>query len=65
MFVEQTLRCPATGEPLRRDGDALVSAAGRHYPIVGGVPCGVFTWRAPVPLVEELSELLAGRAVAA
>jgi SAM-dependent methyltransferase len=38
MFVEQTLRCPATGEPLRRDGDALVSAAGRRYPIVGGVP---------------------------
>ncbi len=37
---------------------------GPDTPIVGGVPCGVFTWGAPVPLVEELSALLAGRLVA-
>jgi SAM-dependent methyltransferase len=38
MFVEQTLRCPATGEPLHRAGDALESESGRRYRIVGGVP---------------------------
>ena len=38
MFREQTLRCPATGEPLHRAGDALESASGRRYRIVGGVP---------------------------
>lgn len=32
------VRCPVTGEPLRRDGDRLVSASGRSYPIVGGLP---------------------------
>jgi SAM-dependent methyltransferase/uncharacterized protein YbaR (Trm112 family) len=35
----QTLRCPATGEPLSRAGSDLVTAdGGRRYPIVGGVP---------------------------
>ena len=38
MFREQTLRCPATGEPLRRAGDALESESGRRYRIAGGVP---------------------------
>jgi len=37
---------------------------GPETPVVGGIPCGVFTWRAPVPLVEELSDLLAGRVAA-
>lgn len=33
------LRCPASGEGLRRVGDALVSANGHHeYPLVQGVP---------------------------
>jgi exodeoxyribonuclease V beta subunit len=36
---------------------------GPDTPVVDGVPCGVFTWRAPVPLVEDLSALLAGRVV--
>jgi SAM-dependent methyltransferase len=35
----QTLCCPATGEPLSRNGSELVTADGaRRYPIVGGVP---------------------------
>jgi len=39
MFDQQTLRCPATGSRLRRDGSALVSEDGsRRYPVVGGVP---------------------------
>jgi len=32
------LGCPETNEPLTRDGDALVSPAGKRYPIVGGIP---------------------------
>jgi exodeoxyribonuclease V beta subunit len=38
---------------------------GPETPVVDGVPCGVFSWRPPVGLVEELSALLAGRAGAA
>ena len=35
----QTLRCPATGAPLRREGSELVTEDGkRRYPVVGGVP---------------------------
>ncbi|MDQ2758359.1 MAG: UvrD-helicase domain-containing protein, partial [Actinomycetota bacterium] len=33
-------------------------------PVVDGQPCGVFSWRPPVALVEELSDLLDGRAPA-
>ena len=29
---------PVSGEPLRRDGDALVSDAGERYPVVNGIP---------------------------
>jgi SAM-dependent methyltransferase len=40
MLSEATLarlRCPATGEPLRREGDELVSHSGKHrYPIHAG-----------------------------
>ena len=32
------LRCPETGEPLREEGDALVTDDGRRYPVVSGVP---------------------------
>ena len=36
---EETLRCPATGAPLRRAGAELVTEDGtRRYPVVGGVP---------------------------
>jgi exodeoxyribonuclease V beta subunit len=28
--------------------------------VVDGHPCGVFSWRPPVALVEELSDLLDG-----
>ena len=39
IFNEQTLRCPATGAPLRRAGSELVTEDGaRRYPIVRGVP---------------------------
>ncbi|MDO5682147.1 MAG: 3'-5' exonuclease, partial [Propionibacteriaceae bacterium] len=34
--------------------------AGPDTPLVGGTPCGVFTWRPPAALITELSDLLAG-----
>ena len=30
------------------------------YALVDGEPCGVFSWRPPVALVEALSDLLDG-----
>ncbi|MBV9831937.1 MAG: PD-(D/E)XK nuclease family protein, partial [Marmoricola sp.] len=33
---------------------------GPETPVVGGVPCGVFSWRPPAAMVVELSDLLAG-----
>jgi exodeoxyribonuclease V beta subunit len=52
-------------DPERHLGEVLYlyvrGMCGPDTPVVGGIPCGVFTWRAPVPLVEELSALLAGR----
>lgn len=34
----ESLVCPVDKGPLSRDGDALVSRAGRRYPVVDGVP---------------------------
>jgi exodeoxyribonuclease V beta subunit len=34
---------------------------GPKTPVVDGVPCGVFSWRPPVGLIEELSAILDGR----
>ncbi|CAA9379209.1 MAG: Exodeoxyribonuclease V beta chain [uncultured Nocardioides sp.] len=42
----------------------LRGMCGPDTPRVDGAPCGIFAWRPPVPLVEELSGLLDG-AVAA
>ncbi|MBA2955251.1 AAA family ATPase [Nocardioides sp. MAH-18] len=39
----------------------LRGMCGPDTPLVGGAPCGVFAWRPPVALVEELSDLLDGR----
>jgi exodeoxyribonuclease V beta subunit len=54
-------------DPERHLGEVLYlyvrGMCGPDTPVVDGVPCGVFTWRAPVPLVEDLSDLLAGRVV--
>jgi exodeoxyribonuclease V beta subunit len=54
-------------DPQRHLGEVLYlyvrGMCGPATPIVGGVPCGVFTWQAPVSLVDELSDLLAGRVV--
>lgn len=36
--LDDLLRCPETGAPLRRDGDAYVAPDGRRWPIVRGVP---------------------------
>jgi exodeoxyribonuclease V beta subunit len=33
--------------------------SGPETPVVDGTPCGVFSWRPPPRLVEELSDLLA------
>ncbi len=38
----------------------LRGMCGPETPRVDGQPCGVFSWRPPVPLVEELSDLLDG-----
>ncbi|QSR29161.1 exodeoxyribonuclease V subunit beta [Nocardioides sp. S5] len=38
----------------------LRGMCGPGTPVVDGMPCGVFSWRPPVPLVEELSDLLDG-----
>lgn len=40
----------------------LRGMCGPDTPLVGGAPCGVFAWRPPVALVEELSDLLDGGA---
>lgn len=42
----------------------LRGMCGPETPIVEGHPTGVFSWRPPVALVEELSDLLDGRRVA-
>jgi exodeoxyribonuclease V beta subunit len=39
----------------------LRGMCGPDTPVVDGQPCGVFSWRPPVGLVEELSDLLDGR----
>lgn len=38
----------------------LRGMCGPATPLVDGAPCGVFAWRPPVALVEELSDLLDG-----
>ncbi len=38
----------------------LRGMCGPDTPVVDGHPCGVFSWRPPVALVEELSDLLDG-----
>ncbi|MDO9494835.1 MAG: PD-(D/E)XK nuclease family protein, partial [Nocardioides sp.] len=38
----------------------LRGMCGPQAPLVDGEPCGVFAWRPPVALVEELSDLLDG-----
>ena len=38
----------------------LRGMCGPETPVVDGHPCGVFSWRPPVALVEELSDLLDG-----
>jgi exodeoxyribonuclease V beta subunit len=39
----------------------LRGMVGPETPVVDGVPCGVFSWRPPVALVEDLSAILDGR----
>ncbi len=39
----------------------LRGMCGPDTPRVDGAPCGVFSWRPPVPLVEALSDLLDGQ----
>jgi exodeoxyribonuclease V beta subunit len=62
-------RLGASYDPERHLGGVLYlyvrGMCGPETPVVDGVPCGVFSWRPPVGLVEELSALLAGRAGAA
>ena len=39
----------------------LRGMCGPDTPVVDGQPCGVFAWRPPVALVDELSDLIDGR----
>ncbi len=43
----------------------LRGMCGPQTPVVDGEPCGVFSWRPPVALVEAVSELLDGTPVSA
>lgn len=56
-------------EPERHLGGVLYlyvrGMCGPQTPVVDGQPCGVFAWRPPVALVEELSDLLDGLVPAA
>lgn len=36
--LEDILACPVDGTPLRREGDSWLSAAGRRYPSIQGIP---------------------------
>lgn len=36
--LDNILRCPLAGSPLQRDGNRYVSAGGRRYSMVHGVP---------------------------
>jgi exodeoxyribonuclease V beta subunit len=53
-------------DPQRHLGGVLYlylrGMCGPETPLVDGAPCGVFAWRPPVALVEELSDLLDGGA---
>ena len=52
-------------DPARHLGGVLYlyvrGMCGPDTPVVDGQPCGVFSWRPPVALVTELSDLLDGR----
>ncbi len=56
-------------DPARHLGGVLYlylrGMCGPRTPLVDGEPCGVFAWRPPVALVEELSDLLDGVASSA
>ncbi|MCD4532838.1 UvrD-helicase domain-containing protein [Nocardioides sp. cx-169] len=51
-------------DPQRHLGGVLYlylrGMCGPETPLVDGEPCGIFSWRPPVALVEELSDLLDG-----
>jgi exodeoxyribonuclease V beta subunit len=67
VVVHRYLRWRQPGyDPERHLGGVLYlyvrGMVGPETPVVDGVPCGVFSWRPPVALVEELSEILDGAA---
>lgn len=53
-------------DPARHLGGTLYlylrGMVGEQTPVVDGVPCGVFSWLPPVPLILELSAILDGEA---
>ena len=55
-------------DPARHLGGVLYlyvrGMAGPETPVIDGIPCGVFSWQPPVALIEELSAILDGKAVA-
>lgn len=55
-------------DPARHLGGVLYlylrGMCGPDTPLVDGAPCGVFGWRPPVALVEDLSDLLDGKVTA-
>ena len=63
--VHRMLRWRQPGyDPRRHLGGVLYlfirGMAGPQTPVVGGMPCGVFSWQPPAELVVELSDLLDG-----
>jgi exodeoxyribonuclease V beta subunit len=65
VVVHRYLRWRQPGyDPERHLGGVLYlyvrGMVGPQTPVVDGVPCGVFSWRPPTALVEELSTILEG-----
>jgi len=65
VVVHRYLRWRLPGyDPERQLGGVLYlyvrGMCGADAPLVGGEPCGVFSWRPPAALVEALSDLLDG-----
>jgi exodeoxyribonuclease V beta subunit len=61
--LHRYLRWRVPGYDVERDTAGVLylflrGMVGADTPRVGGVPCGVFGWRPPAPLVEALSDLL-------
>ena len=53
--IENFLRCPATGSPLRREANAYISEEGQSYPVIQEVPVLLTPKEDPTLWVREAS----------